>query len=147
MFVDAFTRTNRLLYLAVLLIQGCGEVEPGPPIHPVSGTVFVDGVPATGAEVVFHPADKRQDASPQPVAVVDLDGGFKPSTRLARDGAPAGDYVLTVVWRKAAKLADDDGGGADQLRGRYGDPGKSLLKATVKAGDNVLPPIELNTKR
>lgn len=59
---------------------------------------------------------------------------------------PAGDYVLTVIWRKAAKVADD-GGGDDLLRGRYGDPEKSILKATVKAGDNLLPTIELKTRR
>jgi len=144
--VSAFARLF-VLAVACAFGPGCGEVEDGPAVHPVVGSILVDGKPASGAEVVFHPVARLPAGTPPPMAVADADGRFRPSTRLANDGAPAGDYVLTVVHRKPTKLADDDGGSAvDQLKGRYGDPRKSPLKATVKAGDNVLDPIEINTK-
>jgi hypothetical protein len=134
--------------IACLVAAGCGgEADDGPPVHPVSGTIFVDGAPAAGAEVVFHPLARPPAGSPTPTAVVGAEGKFRPSTRLAHDGAPAGDYALTVVYPAPAKLADDDGGGGtDRLKGRYGTPARTPLKATIKPGDNVLDPIEIDTR-
>jgi hypothetical protein len=131
-----------------LAAVGCGgEAEDGPPVHPVSGTIFVDGAPAAGAEVVFHPLARLPAGTPPPTAVVEADGRFRPSTRTAHDGAPAGDYAVTVVYPLPAALPDDEGGGGtDRLRGRYGTPGRTPLKAAVKPGDNVLDPIEISTR-
>ena len=106
------------------------------PTHPVQGKVFFDGTPAPGAMLVFHlitdPAKKPVRAAD---ALVEPDGTFTMSTYTANDGAPAGDYVVTVVWPKP--LYDDLGRpGPNQLPANYAKIETTPLKATVKSGNN-----------
>lgn len=132
--------------IAFLTGMGCRQADEGPAVYPVSGKVLVDGKPASKAEIVFHRLSGGA-ALPQPIATAEADGTFRPSTRISHDGAPAGDYALTVVWRKITTVEGEEVQGADLLRGRYSDPGRSGLKATVKEGDNTLPAIELKSTR
>lgn len=129
----------------ILLASGCGRAEV--PVFPVTGKVVVDGQPAAGAEVTFHPRKAPDAKVPLPVAVAEADGTFHPSTRLAHDGAPAGDYDLTVVWRKSTVVQGEEIAGPDLLLGKYADPAASGLKATVGEGPNELPPIILPSPR
>ncbi|MDG3006703.1 hypothetical protein [Paludisphaera mucosa] len=141
-------RRLRPALLATAVFAGCGEPQDGPPIHPVSGRVLVDGAPAVGAEVVFHSTQTLGTVTPPPTAIVEPDGAFRPSTRTAGDGAPAGEYRLTVVWRGGpGLLADDAGGGEDRLRGRYARAETSGLQATIRPGENVIPPIDLKAAK
>jgi len=118
------------------------------PVHPVSGEVHVNGTPAEGAEVSFHPLLPPPSGTPPTLAVVDSAGRFQASTRAAGDGAPEGEYRLSIIWRAgSSRLADDAGGGGDRLQGRYSRPETSGLRASVKAGENVVPPIELKAPR
>ena len=143
--------TNRswrwTLGLAIVLV-GCREEPEGVPVHPVSGEVSVDGTAAAGAEVSFHPLSPSPSGTPPTVAVVDPAGRFQASTRAAGDGAPEGEYRLTIIWRSSSSsLPDDAGGGADRLQGRYSRPETSGLRAVVVPGENVLPLIELKAAR
>lgn len=143
--------TNRgwplILGLSIVLV-GCRETPEGVPVHPVSGEVRVDGTAAAGAEVSFHPLSPPPPGTPPTVAVVDQDGHFQASTRAAGDGAPEGEYRLTIIWRTASSsVPDDAGGGGDRLQGRYAQPETSGLRAVVRARENVLPPIELKAAR
>jgi len=126
---------------------GCSESASGPPIYPTSGKVLVDGRPAAKARVTFHVLNRPAGEALQPIAIAEEDGSFRPSTRFSYDGAPAGDYALTVVWPKVTMDQGEAIEGPDLLRGRYGDPARSGLKATIKEGENALPPIELKTSR
>jgi hypothetical protein len=86
--------------------------------------------------LVFHlvtdPAKKPVRAAD---ALVEPDGTFTLSTYTANDGAPAGDYVVTVVWPKP--LYDDLGKpGPNQLPANYAKVETTPLKAIVKAGAN-----------
>ncbi len=130
-----------------MLGEGCGGGEEGPPVYPVSGVVWVDGKPAAGAEVVFHSTQSDAGRSPLTMAIVEPDGRFQPTTRLPHDGAPAGDYVLTVVWRQTRLEGGEEIAGPDQLHGKYSYPATSPLKAVIKEGENSLPPIELQSTR
>lgn len=124
---------------------GCGGGDAGPPIHPVSGLVRVDGRPAAQARVTFH----RLGGPPTvavPYAVADAEGAFRPSTRLTGDGAPAGEYALTVVWPEIRVDHGEEVAGRDRLGGRYGNPQTSPLKATIRAGENPLPPLDLKSR-
>src|SRR5262245_26228369 len=78
-----------------LALAGCGA--DGPPLHPVTGKVLVDGKPAEHATVTFHPAGGGADA-PKPRATVKADGSFALTTHTTGDGAPAGEYAVTVEW-------------------------------------------------
>ena len=99
---------------------------------------MVNGKPAVGAFVLFIPAlESANSPDPRPRATVGDDGSFRLSTYGTEDGAPAGDYLVTVTWPLDGR--DDE----DKLRGRYAEPGRSKLKATVKEGPTEVPPFRL----
>jgi len=130
-----------MVFLVVAV--SCGQHDPHAP-HPVRGKVFFRGRPAEGAQVVFYPHGSPDAPSPRPAAVVGKDGTFRLTTRLAFDGAPAGHYAVTVIYRALTYQADDeDTAGPDLLQGRYSDPQTSPLQASVVAGPNDLAPFFL----
>ncbi len=106
------------------------------PTQPVRGTVTFDGKPVPGAYVVLQEASKQ----PRPAradAFTDADGSFRLSTYTANDGAPAGEYAVTVVWRKP--FHDETGKpGPNHLPAQYADAKTTPLKVTVKFGTNEL---------
>lgn len=134
-----------LILLAATALTGCGDAA-GPAIHPVTGRVTVDGKPAAKAQIGFHVAN-NQPAGAIPFAEADDDGTFRPSTRLTGDGAPAGDYTVTVVWPEIRVDHGEEVRGPDRLKGRYGDARTSPLRVTVAPGANTLPTLELKTSR
>jgi hypothetical protein len=129
-----------LVVAATLAAPGCPSSAPTfenrKPTHPVSGQVLVNDKPAAGAFVLFIPVNEPAGSTdPRPRAEASEDGKFKIFTYDADDGAPAGEYLVTVTWPGSET--------SDQLGGRYSDQTKSLLKVTVKEGPNDLPPFKL----
>jgi hypothetical protein len=126
--------------LLALLLLGCGGgAESGPRIYPVRGTVHYQGRPAGGVMVVFH----RQDVegSERSYGKTLPDGSFKLSTLSAGDGAPLGQYRITLTW---PPTEDEEAPGlTDKLGGRYADPHKSAFLWEVKPEPNIIPPFEL----
>ena len=118
-------------------VVGCGSSKPTP--VPTKGVVKTkSGRPCDNALVVFHPIDQGRLNDPKPVATTNNEGEFVLTTFAVNDGALPGDYAVTVVWPgkdpKAGKMSmSGEGGtvGADQLKGKFGNPSKPLLKATV----------------
>ena len=136
-----------LLLGALPLLTACGSKKL--PVYPVTGEVRFQGKPALGAEVIFHPqGGSEQQKQTRPNGRADEFGKFALTTYELGDGAPAGEYQITITWPgplpganpkdKKAALA-----GPDRLQGRYVDPAKSGLKATVANAANQLPVIEL----
>jgi hypothetical protein len=113
-----------------------------PPVHPVRGQVLFQGRPTPGAFVAFHPLDSQAKDVPHPIAYADADGRFALGTYGPHDGAPAGDYAVTVVWWSPVQLANAQEGDAaaptNRLPARYGDAKKSGLRANVREGSNDL---------
>src|SRR5262245_50678521 len=113
--------TGLLLFIA-LAGPGCGAKEQRRPAHPVRGAVLVDGKPATKALVVFHPLNDPDPKALRPHGEVGPDGAFTLSTYSSGDGAPAGDYAVTVHWfAGGASPGADADPGPDRLGGRYGN--------------------------
>jgi hypothetical protein len=63
------------------------------------------------------------------------------STYRAEDGAPAGQYDVTIVWLPKGYNGPLEK--SNKLPGRYSQPATSGLKVEVKASDNVLPTFNL----
>jgi hypothetical protein len=128
-----------------LLGDGCNAHPDRLPVYPVRGKVLYQGQPAAGAYVSFHPADPDAKLPVGPRAVVGGDGSFVLSTYVKEDGAPAGDYVVTVEWRKPVRRPDGETEpGPNLLPPRYQTPKTSGLRATVSArSENELPPFQL----
>ena len=71
------------------------------------------------------------------------DGSFAVSTYDGGDGAPEGEYVLTVQWYKPVRQGNDLVGGPNVLPAKYASPRTSDVRITVAAGENHLKPILL----
>jgi hypothetical protein len=133
-----------LCFLCVLFLapMGCRK-STGIPVYPVRGEVFVAGQPAIGAEVMFHPlgADPtRRFAS----ATVQADGSFQLTTIKANDGAPPGEYAISITWCDEYRDEGERRTGPDRLQWRFYDPATSGLKFTVATGNNAVPRFDLN---
>jgi hypothetical protein len=111
-------------------------------VHPVKGKVLVQGKPAKKAFVLFVPVKEPAEApDPRPRAEVGDDGTFQLSTYGENDGAPAGDYSVSINW-PGGVLPDGREEPADKLQGRY-EITNTKLRASVKEGPNELAPFQL----
>lgn len=116
---------------------GCAPSGPAPVAS--KGIVKTkNGRPCDNALVVFHPRDVGRLNDPKPVAKTDGEGRFVLRTLSENDGALPGEYAVTVVWpgkdAKASKISmtgEGEAVGTDQLKGKFGDPNKPLLNATI----------------
>jgi hypothetical protein len=137
-----------LLLTVLVTVWGCGEKKVAR--YPVTGTVTVDGKPADGALVILGPVNPTPDVENlRPTGVADASGKFSLMTIDPGDGAPAGQYNVSIQW-PAPAVADERGGrsgmGPDRLKGKYNTAGESTLTATVNEGPTELPPFELTSK-
>ncbi len=108
--------------------------------YPVRGKLLFDGKPVAYATIAFHPLEPNEGKPIRPVATVDADGSFTLSTYGKNDGAPAGEYIVTVEWRRAEKTQGGDyQPGPNRLPARYGKQETSHLRAMVEPGPNDLP--------
>jgi hypothetical protein len=139
------------------------------PVHPVRGTVTLDGVPAVNTQLVFwriDPADKevkevkeskdgketkekketkeikdkegtKLKATRVTDAFVEPDGSYQLTSYVLNDGLEAGTYKVTATLRDPFF---EPGGklGKNLLPDRYATPERTELRATVKAGTNVI---------
>lgn len=134
----AFRITRRIAAVAVLIAvaaaSGCGSNEPK--LHPASGKILIDNTPPEHATVVFHPASGGDPDRPKPHGKVAADGTFTLTTYAAGDGAPAGDYLVTVeLWLTTGR---GDEGPKSRLPTKFAKPETSGLKATIAEGPNEL---------
>ncbi|MEI7701385.1 MAG: carboxypeptidase-like regulatory domain-containing protein [Planctomycetia bacterium] len=139
-----------LITLVVSGMTGCGEAPkdlPTVPIHPVKGTVTLDGKPIAGARVSLQAVQGAKPGDINPNAVTDESGAFQLSTYAPLDGAPEGAYSVTVSWPVVINASGSDPEyGKERLPLRYQVPDKSGLVITVseELQDTVL--LELTSK-
>ena len=140
--------------LVLVLVFGASCNSSDVPVYPVRGQVVVDGKPAELASVVFHPVGGSEEVQKlRPRATTGPDGYFSLMTFWHDDGAPAGQYKVTIVWPGPPPDLDSDAyhpeelsSRPDVLGGRYQDPETSGLQATVTKGKNELPSFVLETR-
>jgi len=106
------------------------------PTHAVHGKVFFEGTPAANAQVVFHLiSGQGKTFTRAGDALVEADGSFTLTTYSANDGAPVGEYAVTITNRDPPW--DEQGKpGPNRLPARYGRPQTSGLRAKVEEGSN-----------
>lgn len=134
-----------LLALTSLVFSSCSRSDRVA-VSPVRGQVFAErGKPAAGALVVFHPVVSEHDDTLRPLAYVDDEGNFELTTYVQGDGAPSGEYLITVEWReRPATPFSANKEGKDRLRGRFADPASSKIRFTVEGdSEHVVPAIHL----
>lgn len=133
-----------ILSAAALMLAGCSskKVEGRKPVFPVRGKLLVSDQPAPGAMVVFHPAGGSYDAE-RPFAHVGPDGSFSLTTYQASDGAPEGEYLVTVEWYASADR-NAPAPWPNVLPLKYARPESSDVRVRVTQGPNELQPIVIS---
>ena len=112
--------------------------------YPVSGRVTFEGFPAAGATVFFHRQGGDSMNDHTIMGIVQVDGSFQLVCGSLGKSAPPGAYDVLIEWRRVSSQSKGrPQKGADILKGRYADPKRPLLHATVEAKATNLPPFEL----
>jgi hypothetical protein len=112
-------------------------------VFKTAGTITFHGQPPAGALVVLHPQGAAGPDAPRPIAHVQADGSFAATTFDTADGAPAGEYVVTVEWQKLVNVRGEWQPGPNLLPARYASPATSDVIVRVVEGSNELAPIVL----
>jgi hypothetical protein len=115
------------------------------------------GVPL--AVVIFHPSEDAPEEARKmrPFAYGDADGNFEVKTYVEGDGAPPGEYRVSIIARstgpagrpsKDAPVAEQVVTGAPvrippAVSVKYGNVDTSGIKVTVHEGENNLEPFVL----
>jgi len=137
--------TSRFATLIVvgfaLMPLGCRDDAARKPTFAVTGKVTLDGKPAASASVVFHPVGAVGPADVKPHGTVNTDGTYTLSTYGGSDGAPAGDYLVTVQLWLAGQRSDE--APSNRLDSKYATHETTPLKATVAAGPTAVEPFAL----
>lgn len=144
--------------LAVAAVAGCGPQYPRLPVVPAEGKVLYRDKPAVGAQVILVPVGDDSPDSVKPRGTVGKDGVFRLATYPTQDGkpdgAPLGEYRVSVRWPVSRNVAADPDeptpagppGGlqGDRLGERYSDPKTSGLTVKVEK-DKPVGPIVLRS--
>lgn len=130
--------------LFLLALASCAR-EHRPEVHPVRGIVTFQNQAATKAVVVLRPVEPGPLKEVLPHGEVGPDGTFQIGTFAIADGAPVGEYTVTITW---PEVQPEPGGGevsgGDRLLGRYSDPRRSKWKVHIREGNNQLEPFRLD---
>ena len=136
-----------IIAICTLAVLGCSKTPELslPPRHPVQGKVLHRGQPAKGFRVTFHPQGDFGPLQFAPSAITAADGSYRLRSYDPDDGAPLGEYAVTIEWPDHIIEANDPDPKpvVDRLRGAYADPQRSKFKASVVSGQNDVPPIVL----
>jgi hypothetical protein len=135
------------MLIPVLFCLSCS----GGKFNPVHGKVLYKNEPLKGVLVTFHPQSEKK-LPDLPVGVTGEDGSFSLKTGKG-EGAPAGDYVVTlyspIEQKDSSGKAVKPKGMAmqremeDRFKGAYGDPLKPKIKVSITNGTNNLDPFDL----
>ena len=129
------------VFCLCLCLASCSNKYGDHPPYPTSGQILVDGQPAPkGLQVTFFHEGDWGDKPIVPMALTDDEGKFEMTTYGTHDGAPAGDYKVTVEWPAYRRGRNR---GPDKFGGTYAKKETSVLTAHVEKGSNKLPPFEL----
>ena len=126
-----------LSFGAVFIVSKERHPSAEPTLYAVEGKVLVNGEPAENLNVAFHPLAGDTNLF-CPVGRTNSRGIFHLMTRSDGDGAPAGEYRVTLVWPDG--LLDEcecpDPALHDRLKGLYAKADQSKYQVRVGSSGN-----------
>lgn len=137
--------TSVILALATMC-TGCGEKVTRLPVHPVRGQITRNGQPLAHALVAFHPRSATPQADLAPRGQTDEQGRFTLTTYDSHDGAPAGEYAVTVQYYQPIQNGSSSEPGPNVLSPKLALPSTTDIVVQVTSGTNELPAIEVDRK-
>jgi hypothetical protein len=141
--MQSFRRAFPLFAVFLLSATGCWLPRlDRATTYPVSGRLFIRGVPAVNARIELRAVDDKELDLLRPHAIAQADGLFRLTTFATDDGAPPGRYALTVTWPAPPKKRFDPEG-PDRLKGRFADPRRPMSTVLITPGDNELGRLDI----
>ena len=135
--------TSIALSALLCTVFGCSSAK-GPECFPVRGQVYYKGKPIAEATVVFHYVGGDIEGNQKPIAYTAADGTFSLTTMQKDDGAPRGEYAITIELRAPQTIGEEVvRNGPNLLPAKYALPASSGLKFVVQQGENEIPAINL----
>lgn len=133
-----------LVLVCCAVMPGCGPSGPARlPVHPVSGSLTFQGKPLANALLVLHPKTKDPERPFSARAQTDANGAFKVTTYDQDDGAPAGEYAVTVQYYQLVGQGGSFEPGPNVLAPKLSTPETTDITVRVAEGPNTLAPIEV----
>jgi hypothetical protein len=149
----ALPTTLAVAVLTLTTTAGCRRGVTRLPVTPVAGKVLFQGKPVAGARVLLIPLNRGDQDVALPRGTTGSDGMFKLTTYAPEDGAPAGEYTVSLTWKGPQQGAADTKGDGDRplvggvqldyFKNRYKDPKTSGLRLKIEPGAAELSPINL----
>lgn len=137
-------RTHNLIAVAAacwtMTLCSCGASRSK--AVPVAGQVLIGEQPISNAVVIFHPINGKEDVV-RPTGRTDEQGRFKLTTTKDGDGAPPGEYKVTITAYQSTEQPGTDSVIRNHLPDRYAKIETSNLTATVAAGKTEMQPFKL----
>lgn len=129
-----------VLVLSVLfMISGCGG-DGRPPTYPTKGKILIKGKGYSDVVVLFHPVGGKKDDVPLPRGATSEDGTFEITTFKKGDGAPAGEYNVTIMYESVSSPLNRNKKRPPAFPTTFTQPNSTPLKATIEAKEmNSLP--------
>jgi hypothetical protein len=119
-----------------------GKENENPPTYKVVGKVTYQGKPVSDATLIFKKLDQSRGA----VGETDSDGQFRLTTYSLDDGAPSGDYQVSIMCYEKPKLNASEAEMyhlKNKLPAKFEDPKKSGLTAKVAENNQNVVNFEL----
>ena len=129
----------------IVFMVGCGK-DHGVKLYPVKGAVYINGAPAKDVNVMFTRTIPLEGFSTpiSPSAVTEDDGSFRLMSFDPDDGAPEGDYQVTIIYPMSR--FNKNLSGIDRLKGKFANPKTSNVTAKVEPKINNLPTFDLKAE-
>lgn len=133
----------------ILLVLALGAASCGgskrKPTYPTEGKLLIAGQPVGGVTVFLYSTDPAETEPTRPFATTNPDGTFTLTTSALNDGAPAGEYIVTVIYEPLdSPLSRPKKGKPPTFDKKYSDPKTSPLRVRVEnQTKNVLEPLDL----
>lgn len=126
--------------IPLLVVAGCSRGEVRLPTYAASGQLLsADGQPVPHALLVLHPVNDGATA-PKPRATTDLEGKFQLTTYDTGDGAPEGNFIVTVEqWIRD----DPNEPPKNHLPPALSKKDSSDIRIAISKSENALEPIRL----
>jgi hypothetical protein len=135
--------------LPCLILVCCASCSSGDKLNTVQGQVLYKDQPLKGVLVTFHPKGVSDVTIHRPVGLTKEDGTFTLTTGEI-EGAPAGEYVVTMICPEEVTPKEKPKGFTliapeteDRFKGAYADLATSKITAKVTEGVNQLEPFRL----
>jgi hypothetical protein len=126
-----------------MTMAGCGKRHGDrSTLYPAEGQVLWNSKPLGGAQVVFYPTGLADEKFTPSRAQTNFDGRFSLGTYATADGAPEGEYAVTVVCYPMRPK--DGGAGPNVLPKKYASPKTTDLRVKIASDTSTLPTLVLN---